>query len=211
MTEHKEFVIIMAERSFEKGKIMRKSLTLLTMFFIFFLFVISCLTINIYFPEAAVQKTAEEIVDEVRESEEESKKKLEKDVSQASFSLIPVAYAQQEETVSTPKIRALKQSLREKEPLLLPFFQKGNIGEGNDGFTHVRNEDNLSMKEKADLRRLTKNVNNDREDLYREVAKALNIDQSQIPRIQKIFAKRWIENSRPGWWIQKENGEWEKK
>jgi uncharacterized protein YdbL (DUF1318 family) len=211
VTEYKEFGIIMAERSFEKGKIMRKFLTLLTLFFIFFLFVISCLTINIYFPEAAVQKTAEEIVDDVRESEEGSKKKIEKDVSQASFSLIPVAYAQQEETVSTPKIRALKQSLRDREPFLLPFFEKGNIGEGNDGFIHVRNEDNLSLKEKADLRRLTKDVNSDRENLYSEVAKALDIDSGQIPRIQKIFAKRWIENSHPGWWIQKENGEWEKK
>jgi uncharacterized protein YdbL (DUF1318 family) len=199
------------ERSFEKGKIMRKFLTLLTLFFIFFLFVISCLTINIYFPEAAVQKTAEEIVDDVRESEEGSKKKIEKDVSQASFSLIPVAYAQQEETVSTPRIRALKQSLREKESLLLPFFQKGNIGEGNDGFVQIRSENGLSLKEKADLRRVTKDVNSDREDLYREVAKALNIDQSQTPRIQKIFAKKWIENSRPGWWIQREEGEWIRK
>lgn len=192
---------------------MRKFLTFFTLFFYFFLFVISCLTINIYFPEAAVQKTAEEIVDEVRESEseEESNKKLEKDVSQASFSLVPVAYAQQEETVSTPRIRAIKQSLREKESLLLPFFQKGNIGEANDGFIQIRTENGLSLKEKADLRRLTKDVNRDREDLYREVATALNIDQNQIPRIQKIFAKRWIENSRTGWWIQKENGQWERK
>jgi uncharacterized protein YdbL (DUF1318 family) len=190
---------------------MRKFLTLSTFFFILFLFVISCLTINIYFPEAAVQKTADEIVDDVRGSEEESKKKLEKDVSQASFSLIPVAYAQQEATVSTPRIRALKQSLKEKEPLLLPFFENENIGEGNDGFVQIRNENGLSLKEKADLRRVTKDVNSEREDLYGEVAKALDIDQSQIPRIQKIFAKKWIENSRPGWWIQKEDGEWIRK
>jgi len=196
---------------YEKGTIMKKSTILFLTFIALFVLAIACVTINIYFPEAAVQKTAEEIVDEVRKAEEEGKKKENKEIMQSSFSLIPMAYAQEEERVSSPKIRALKQSLKDREPLLLPFFEKGNIGEGNDGFIHVRNEDNLSLKEKADLRRLTKDVNSDRENLYSEVANALDIDSGQIPRIQKIFAKRWIENSRTGWWIQKEDDQWERK
>lgn len=182
-----------------------------TTFFILFVLAIACVTINIYFPEAAVQKTAEEIVDEIRKSEEENKKKLEKDVVQHSFSLIPAAFAQEEETVSTPKIRSLKQSLKDKEPFLQPYFERGNIGEANDGFIQIRSEDNLSLKDKADLRRLIKDVNSNRENLYAEIAKALNIDESQIPRIQKIFAKSWSENSRSGWWIQRKDGSWIKK
>lgn len=176
-----------------------------------FIVAIACVTINIYFPEAAVQKTADEIVDEVRKANEEGKEKKDEKIIKSSFSLVPAAYAQEEERVSSPKIRALKQSLKNREPLLLPFFEKGNIGEGNDGYIQIRNEDNLSLKEKADLRRLTKDVNSDRENLYSEVANALDIDPGQIPRIQKIFAKRWIENSRTGWWIQKEDGQWERK
>jgi uncharacterized protein YdbL (DUF1318 family) len=190
---------------------MRKFSPIFTIFTGLFVLAIACVTINIYFPEAAVQKTAEEIVDEVRKSEEEGKKKQEKDIVQSSFSFIPAAYAQEEERVSTPKIRALKQSLKEKEPLLQPLFEKGNIGEANDGFIQIRSEDDLSLKEKADVRRLTKEVNNDRENLYAEVAKALNIEESQIPRIQKIFAKSWIENSRQGWWVQNDDGEWIRK
>ncbi len=190
---------------------MRKSNAVYAFFVILFIGAIACVTINIYFPEATVQKTAEEIVDEVRKAEEEGKKKQEKDIVHTSFSFIPSAYAQEEETVSTPKIRALKQALRDKEPLLRPFFDQGNIGEAKDGFIQIRSEDNLPLKDKADLRRLTKEVNSDRESLYAEVANALNIEASQIPRIQKIFAKRWIENSRPGWWIQKDDGEWIRK
>lgn len=190
---------------------MRKFSPGFTIFITLFVLTIACVTINIYFPEAAVQKTAEEIVDEVRKSEEEGKKKQEKDIVQSSFSFIPAAYAQEEERVSTPKIRALKQALKEKEPLLQPLFEKGNIGEANDGFIQIRSEEDLSLKEKADVRRLTKEVNSDRENLYTEVARALNIEKSQILRIQKIFAKRWIENSRPGWWIQKDDGEWTRK
>ncbi len=197
--------------SFKREPAMRKFSPVFTIFVILFVWTIACVTINIYFPEAAVQKTAEEIVDEVRKSEEEGKKKQEKDIVQSSFSLIPAVYAQEEETVSTPKIRALKQALKDKEPLLQPFFNQGNIGEANDGFIQIRSEENLGLKEKADLRRLTKDVNSDRESLYREIAKALNIEESQVPRIQKIFAKRWIENSRPGWWIQKDDGEWIRK
>lgn len=190
---------------------MRKFSPIFTLLAALFVWTLACVTINIYFPEAAVQKTAEEIVDEVRKSDEAEKKIQEADMVTASFSWIPPVFAQEERTVSTPKIRALKQSLKDKEPLLLPFFEQGNIGEGNDGYIHIRNEESLSLKDKAELRRLTKDVKNDRESLYAEVADALSIDKSQIPRIQKIFAQSWIENSRPGWWIQQEDGKWVKK
>jgi uncharacterized protein YdbL (DUF1318 family) len=201
----------MREIGIDREVVMRKFSPVLTIIVSLYVWTFACVTINIYFPEAAVQKTAEEIVDDVRKAEEEGKKKQAEDMVLSSFSLVPAAYAQQEETVSSPKIRALKESLREKEPLLLPFFDQGRIGEANDGFIQIRNEDNLSLKDKADLRRLTKEVNSDRESLYAEVASALGIEANQIPRIQKIFAKRWIENSRAGWWIQNEDGEWVRK
>ena len=187
-----------------------------------FLFLFSCLTINIYFPEAEIQKTADEIVKEIRKSEEE-KREEKKNVSDAgkaqkilsdrrnSFSLIPAAYAQEEVEVSTPKIRALKQSLKERFPKLRPFFDKGNVGETNDGFIRIRDESGLNLKEKALLRNLEKDENNDRRNLYSEVAKALDVDPSQIKRVQKIFAERWINEAKAGWWIQKEDGEWIKK
>ena len=187
-----------------------------------FLFLFSCLTINIYFPEAEIQKTADEIVKEIRKSEEE-KREEKKNVSGVgkaqeilsdrgnSFSLIPAAYAQEEVDVSTPKIRALKQSLKERFPKLRPFFNKGNVGETNDGFIRIRDESGLNLKEKALLRNLVKDENNDRRNLYSEVAKALDVDPSQINRVRKIFAERWINEAKAGWWIQKEDGEWIKK
>ena len=189
---------------------------------LFFLFLFSCLTINIYFPEAEVQKTADEIVKEIRKSEEE-KREEKKNVSDAgkaqkilsdrgnSFSLIPAAYAQEEVEVSTPKIRALKQSLKERFPKLRPFFDKGNVGETNDGFIRIRDESDLNLKEKALLRNLEKDENNDRRNLYSEVAKALDVDPSQVNRVWKIFAERWINEAKAGWWIQKEDGGWIKK
>ncbi len=185
-----------------------------------FLFLVSCLTINIYFPEAEIRKEAEEIVREIRKSEEE-KKEDKKNVSgvgeaqkilsdrENSFSLVPAAYAQEE--VTNPKIRALKQSLRKRFPKLRPFFDKGNVGETNDGFIRIRDESGLNLKEKALLRNLVKDENNDRRNFYAEYAKAKEIDSSQIKRVQKIFAEKWINEAKAGWWIQKEDGEWIKK
>jgi len=185
-----------------------------------FLFLVSCLTINIYFPEAEIRKEAEEIVKEIRKSEEE-KKEDKKNVSgvggaqkilsdrESSFSLVPAAYAQEE--VTNPKIRALKQSLSERFPKLRPFFDKGNIGETNDGFIRIRDESGLNLKEKALLRNLVKDENNDRRNFYAEYAKAKEIDSSQIKRVQKIFAEKWINEAKAGWWIQKEDGGWVKK
>jgi len=178
------------------------------------LLLFSCLTINIYFPEATVQKTADEIVDDVRSKGEEKKQNDNKKeiIQSPGFSLVGLAYAQEEEeTVSTPKIRALKKSIKERFSQLEPFFNGGNIGEGNDGFIHIREEEGLSLKDKASLRKLVKEENNDRKALYQEVARALNISENQVKRIQEIFAKSWISKSNPGWWIQREDGEWIRK
>jgi uncharacterized protein YdbL (DUF1318 family) len=196
-----------------KGDTMRKKIKAFICFGWLLSLLVSCLTINIYFPEATVKRTADEIVEEVRGTKKEDKAKKEKNLSTPSFSLVPFAYAQEqeEEKVTTPKIRALKESLKERFPSLVSYFDAGNIGEGIDGYLHIINEENLSLKQKADLRQLVKDENNDRENLYTEVAKALEIDPSQIPRIQKIFAQSWIKNARPGWWIQNEAGEWMRK
>jgi uncharacterized protein YdbL (DUF1318 family) len=188
---------------------------------LFLLILFSCLTINIYFPEAEVQKAAEEIVEEIRK-EAEDKKKEDKDsqmiqMEQAmsggggSFSPVSSLYAQEATEVTTPKLRALKQSIIDRYAKLKPFRDKGNVGEGNDGFVKIRDESGLNLKDKAMLRNLVNDENNDRKNMYAEIARAMEIEASQIPRIQKIFAALWIKKANSGWWIQNEKGVWAKK
>ena len=186
-----------------------------------FLFLFSCITVNIYFPEAEVKKAAEEIVNEIVKEEGEKEKKDKKvqmmEMDQlslslgSSLSLLPTVYVQQETQVSTPKIRALQNAMAERRPKLKPFFSSGNIGEMNDGYIKIRDESGLNLKDKALLRNMVNDENNDRRNMYAEVAVAMEIDASQISRIQKIFAQLWVKNAQQGWWIQKENGEWVKK
>lgn len=177
-------------------------------------FVFSCITVNIYFPEATVRTAAEEIVQEIRKKDGEGGSAtgaLLGGPRTTAFSLVPAAWAQEETTVSNPAIRALKETLRSRFPALKPFFAGGNIGETNKGLLEVRDEAALGLKEKAALRSLVKDENGDRTKLYAEVAKALNIEASQIERVQKIFAESWIKNAEPGWWVQNESGAWAKK
>ena len=179
-------------------------------------FVLACITVNIYFPEATVRQTAEEIVTDihqkaVQKAGEEPIKKLSVWPQTASFSLVPAAYAQEETTVSNPAIRALKESIADHLASMMPSFAAGKLGLTNKGLVEIRDEGGLNLQAKAELRKLVKEDKADRMKLYEEVAKALKIEASQIERIQKIFAENWIKAAEAGWWIQQEDGAWVRK
>ena len=174
---------------------------------------LACITVNIYFPEATVKQAAAEIVDEIRKTEEAKKAPdgLAMVPTPGPFALVPAAYAQEATSVSTPAIRALKESMKARFASLKPYFDAGNVGEANKGTLEVRDETGLNLQAKAALRNLVKDENGDRAKLYAEVAKALGIEASQVERIQKIFAAEWAKTAAAGWWVQGENGAWAKK
>ncbi|MEN6561475.1 MAG: DUF1318 domain-containing protein [Acidobacteriota bacterium] len=195
---------------------MKKRYALATALAAGLVFVLACITVNIYFPEATVKQAAAEIVDEIRKTDAEKKAaepvaELTGPRGSAAFSLVPAAYAQEATSVSTPAIRALKESMKNRFVSLQPYFAAGNIGESNKGLLDVRDEAGLNLQAKAALRNLVKDENGDRTKLYAEVAKALNIEAGQVERIQKIFAAEWAKSAASGWWIQQENGAWVKK
>jgi len=183
--------------------------------------VAACVTVNIYFPAAAIQKAADEIVEDVRgKSEKQKEKEQQKPDKQSwllkemqNFRLGPCdAYAQQIDIeVSTPAIRNLRQNMKNRFPQLKMFFDKGSTGENNSGFLEVRNITNLNLKEKSDISRLVGEENADRKTLYEEIMKANKLGPESLPKIQKIFANSWRNNSESGWLIQNDSGIWQKK
>jgi uncharacterized protein len=179
-------------------------------------FVLACVTVNIYFPEAAVKQAADQIENEIQKKAAEKAgqepiKKIAALPQKAPFTLIPAAYAQEETTVSNPAIRALKDSSAENLAALMPYFAAGQVGLTNKGLVEIRDEAGLNLQSKAALRKFVKDDNDVRMKLYAEVAKALNIEASQIEKIQKIFATNRMAAAPAGWWIQQENGTWVKK
>jgi len=156
----------------------------------------ACVTINIYFPAEKVESVAGDIVNDIRGKKPPQKDNQSKNYKGFSFkvrfALSPAsAWAEDVTTVSNPTIRALKEKMKARFQALKPFYQKGALNEGGNGYLSVANTGGLNLKEKRDLNGLVDAENSDRRTLYSEVAKALKIDQGQISRIAGIFAKEW--------------------
>ncbi|MBE9531419.1 MAG: YdbL family protein [Proteobacteria bacterium] len=209
---------------------MKNRLTKAAFFFIMAFVVVSCVTINIYFPAAAVEKAAEDIVEEVWGAGEDAvldpvEGESNNETGPQGLSLgelkylaislfVGTAHAAEgaaDINVSTPRIRALKGSIHNRSDALKPFLNKGNVGIGNDGLLSVRSTKGLNLKYKSILNKLLQAENNDREALYREIAAANEITPDKINDIKSLFAKSWIKNARKGWLIQGEDGAWSKK
>ena len=159
--------------------------------------IFACVTINIYFPAEKVESVAGEIVDEIRgrkPAEEDGQLKKQKDSFLPTIRLAfspSVAWAQDVTTVSNPTIRALKEQMKTRFVQMKPYYQKGMLKEGNDGYVSPGDTKGLGLKEKRDLNGLVDAENKDRERLYQEVARALKIELSQVNKVAEIFAKEW--------------------
>ncbi|AMM41831.1 Uncharacterized conserved protein UCP025560 [Candidatus Desulfofervidus auxilii] len=184
----------------------------------FTIFFMACVTVNIYFPAAKVEKAAEEIVKEVRQQSPKKEQKLKKEEKSPpeselhKWQFVNCAYAQEGVLeVSTASIRALKTAIKKRFPKLIPYFQKGIIGENNRGLLEIKSWQGVSLAKRAKVKQLVEAENKDRTNLYQEVAKNMGIDPSQLGKVQKIFAKQWQKTAPSGTWIQTEDGKWVRK
>lgn len=187
--------------------------------FVVAFFLSACVTVNIYFPAAAVERAADEIVKETWGGPNGAPQKLQPQSllpltpdSTLSFSLITQAFAQEADiNVSNPAIRGLKESIRRRSEAIKPYMDKGNVGINQDGLLSIRGTDGVNLKERAEVQQLVEAENRDREALYLEIAKANSIPRESVPKIKRIFAKSWMDQAKPGWWIQDGQGGWKKK
>ena len=180
----------------------------------------ACVTVNIYFPAAAVERAADEIVKETwggpgepgKAAPQPQSRYFELPATIEKLGFVGQAHAQDADiNVSNPAIRALKDSIKQRSDAIKPYMDRGNIGISQDGLLAIRGTDGMSLKERADAKQLVDAENRDREALYAEIAKANNIPKENIPKIKSIFAKSWMEQARPGWSVQDSQGNWRKK
>ena len=180
----------------------------------------ACVTVNIYFPAAAVERAADLIVKETWGQSDEPAKVAPPPQSQnlwapirlASLSFVDTAHAQEADiNVSNPAIRALKDSIKRRSGAIRPYMDRGNIGIAQDGLLAIRSTDGIDLKARAEVKQLVDAENRDREALYIEIAKANGISMNQVPKIKSIFAKSWIDQAQSGWWIQDGQGNWGRK
>jgi uncharacterized protein YdbL (DUF1318 family) len=196
------------------------------------LLIAACVTINVYFPAAAADKAADQVINDItgagtkgssttppqsnfvpaRSGDEPNF--LVAAVGQALYALVPAANAQNAEAalnVSSPAVTRIKQSMGARFGEMEKFFASGAIGLTKDGMVDVRDLNAVALPDRATVKRLVSEDNADRAQLYSEIAKASNHPEWEAD-IKKSFAKRWVATgAKPGWYYQGEDGSWKQK
>jgi len=192
------------------------------------LFLTACVTINIYFPAAAAEQVADEIIkgiqaEEIEKLEEEgalspqSKIETFDSISSASYHLLSSAFdllipsaqaAGVDFSVNTAEIRQLRAAMKARYAALKPFYAKGLVGIKSGGF--LVNRGSIPLKDRNKVKKLLAAENADRQKLYQEIANANNHPE-WFAQIKSTFATRWINHAKPGWWYQSSNGNWTQK
>ena len=191
----------------------------------------ACVTINVYFPAAAAEKAADQIIDSITGAVPQAQRgsgstqappighiQLEEPgfmaatLGRALYAIVPAAHAQEANLdISSPEIRAITSSMQARFGQLQKFFDSGALGMTNDGLVQVRDAAGVALPDRAVLTRLVADDNRDREALYTEIAKA-NDHPEWAADIRKTFAKRWVERgARAGWYYQDAGGAWKQK
>lgn len=176
----------------------------------------ACVTINVYFPEAAAEQAADRFIRDVIGDE------MPAPPSQASHAstmpwwqpLLPVATAQAQSPdidIDTPQIEAIKERMADRHRQhLSDWYDAGAIGFTRDGLVEIRDRSAVSLSERRQLERVVGAENADRRAVYREIAIA-NGQPEWEPDIRSTFARRWIANAKPGWYYQAQDGSWTQK
>jgi uncharacterized protein YdbL (DUF1318 family) len=189
---------------------------------------VACITINVYFPEEAIRDLSQQIEAEVQEqatgepapsepAPEPTSPPAEGGPLAAILSLgASTAWADQEAVpapeITNPAIRTIIASRADRLEELNRWKATGVVGETNRALVEIRDLSAVpGLKERADLQRLVRAENADREQLFREIAAAKNVELSQLDRIRATYAETLRANARPGDWIQQPDGEWVRK
>ena len=176
----------------------------------------SCVTINVYFPAAAAQEAAKEIVEDVlKQARPETKNKTSsvefrgaavKLVSAIVDIIIQPASAAANISINTPKISTLRSQLKQQHNALVNDFNQTRIGYTDAGLVKLRQTDGMNLKDKATLIKQINAMNQTLNQLYREIALANQHPEWQKD-IQKTFAKTWISEIQSGW-VYFSGGQW---
>lgn len=186
-------------------------------------FIVACVTINVYFPEAAAVEAADRIIDKVRgESNDDKTSSLQPRHRNGTPVLVAIANgigsflisdANAQSNVDfdkpSPEKLALENSLAARFPSLRPYFDSGAIGLTDSGLIEFHDRNLIPLKDRNNVVQLVSAQNNDWNALYAEIAR-LNGHPEWQDSIRRTFAERWIAKADRGWYYR-ENGVWKQK
>ncbi len=194
------------------------------------LLVAACVTINVYFPAAAADRAADQVINDITGGGAKSTTTPPQSyfapagddehglllvaMGRVLDTLVPAAHAQDADAalnVSSPAVNRIKSSMAARFGQMEKFFASGAIGLTRDGMVDVRDLNAVALPDRATVKRLVSEDNADRAQLYTEIAKASNHPEWEAD-IKKSFARRWVATgAKPGWYYQADDGSWKQK
>lgn len=193
------------------------------------LLIAACVTINVYFPAAAAERAADEMIDDITgdapartaprsqlapSREEAAPNDLTAAIGAVLYALVPAANAQasaESLRVHSPAIDSIRASMRERfRSQFGKFFDSGAVGLTANGLVEVRDLNAVALADRATVKRLVAGDNADRTQLYAEIAKANNHPEWEAD-IRKMWASRWVKRAQQkGWYYKGDDGSWKK-
>lgn len=185
----------------------------------------ACVTINVYFPAAAAEQAADQIIDKVTSGADAAAAPAPPPrtaIDRAPIlmlagavleRLVPAAHAQENADldISSPEIRAITASMQARFAQLEKFFSSGAVGLTANGLIEIRDPNAAALAERALVKGLVAEDNRDRNALYAAIARA-NGHPEWESDIRGTFARRWVERgAQPGWYYQDGSGNWRQK
>lgn len=187
---------------------------------------VGCVTINVYFPEAAAQKAADQFIGTVLDGSGQKAPAADKSApaqdnpppaQQPSAMLldllVPAAQAADVPNlrVQTPAVQAIHERMRTRfQSSLQALLDSGAVGFTRDGMVAMRDAAKVPLSERAQANAAVADENRDRAALYREIANANNHPEWEA-QIRATFAQTWIERAHAGWYYQDASGAWRRK
>jgi hypothetical protein len=182
----------------------------------------ACVTINIYFPAAAAEKAADQIIKGIQENTPAKKPEPKAQLSNWQLAVYqgieitlnqlvsPAQAAEADLDIDSEEIRKLQAGMKSRFNSLANFYGKGFIGIKRDGLISIKDASNIPLKDRNEANKLVSAENNDRDALYRAIANA-NGHPEWYEQIKSTFAERWISNAKDGWWYEVSNNNWKQK
>lgn len=183
---------------------------------------VACVTIHVYFPEAAAERAADRFIqDVIGEGNSPGQSESPEPGGGAASSLggfsisvgfVSAAHAQQPNIdIDSPQVNAIKERMAQRHrEHLSSWLDAGAIGLTADGLITIRDRAAVPLGERRNLEQVVNLENADRNAVYREIAVA-NGRPEWESEIRETFARQWVSNAHSGWYYQDSQGNWRQK
>ena len=190
-----------------------------TLWFALVVAISSCVTVNVNFPEGAVQKATDDYVrDLYRAKQQDSGSAKDGAFLFPSITLGWVASAQAADTeikqfsIDSPGAREIQKSQLSRISGIIKYKKMGVLGETADGQLEIKDASKAGGKLQAtQVERLVKSENEDRAKLYQEILRSNGMPDTDLKNIEESFSRSFQGESPSGTWLQNGSGSWTQK